>query len=136
MNVAPERVHKLKVKTVCLEHGKKDPNSRVAYELKPLSAFTSDPAVHEVCMMLGRGEVDQVSAQAAAWHLTDNLPWNQLVSKVKMRRLNGQVEMFFSPRHVQLAMQIVNVSKQRAAQRQASSDESPGETSDRLSAIQ
>ena len=43
MNVAPERVHKFKVKTVCLEHGKKDPNPRVPYALKPLREFTTDP---------------------------------------------------------------------------------------------
>ena len=126
-NVAPERANKIKVKTVCLEHGKKDPNPRIAYQLTPMKAFTSDPHVREVCSMLGRGEIDQVSAQAAAWHLTDNLSWNQLVRKVKIRHLDGRVEMFFSPRHIQRALKIVSVAKRRTDSHE---QKSPGETAE------
>ena len=50
-NVAPERVRKFKVGTVCLEHGKKDPNPRVPYELRPIESFTSNTKVHELCAM-------------------------------------------------------------------------------------
>ena len=39
-DVAPDRVGKIKVITVCLEHGKDDPNPRVPYELRPVDAFT------------------------------------------------------------------------------------------------
>ena len=124
-NVAPERVHKVKVNTVCLEHGKKDPNPRVAYELRPIQAFTTNPHVHEVCTMLGRGEIDQVSAQAAAWHLTDKLNWHQLARKIKVKHLNGTVEMYFSPLNMRRAMKIVQVAKQRAAKR--AKQKSPGE---------
>lgn len=130
-NVAPERVHKVKVQTVCLEHGKKDPNPRVKYELHPINAFTSDKHVHHVCSMLGRGEIDQVSAQAAAWHLTDKLSYRQLASKVKVKHLNGSVEMYFAPQHMQRASKIVQVAKQRAA-KLAEKEQSPGETAESL----
>ncbi len=116
-NVAAERVQKVKVKTVCLEHGKKDPNPRVAYEIKAIDSFTKDKQVHEVLNMLGRGEVDQVSAQAAAWHLTDGLTAQQLASKVKVKHLNGSVEMYFSPAQVRQASKIVEVAKHRAEKR-------------------
>ena len=33
-NVAPEKVGKFKVPTVCLEHGKHDPTPRVTYEIR------------------------------------------------------------------------------------------------------
>ena len=33
MSVAPEQVSKLKVTTVCLEHGKPDPNPKMAYKI-------------------------------------------------------------------------------------------------------
>ena len=40
-NVPAEKVGKIKVVTVCLEHGKIEPNSRVVYELRPIESFTS-----------------------------------------------------------------------------------------------
>ena len=111
MNVAAERVQKVKIKTVCLEHGKKDPNPRVPYEVQPIASFTDNAHVHEVLNMLGRGEVDQVSAQAATWHLTDGLSAKELAQKVKVKHLNGSVEMYFSPVHMQRANKIVEVAK-------------------------
>ena len=32
-----------------------------------------------------RGEIDQVSAQAATWHLTDGLTWDRLAQKIKKK---------------------------------------------------
>ncbi len=130
-NVAAERVRKVKVTTVCLEHGKKDPNPRVPYEIRPLKTFTSDANVQELCSMLGRGEIDQVSAQAAAWHMTDDLSYQQLASKVKVKHLNGSVEMYFSPKHMQRASKIVHVVKSRVAKK-ASKEKSVGELPEEL----
>ena len=77
-------------------------------------------------MLLGSGKIDQQSAQAAAWHLTDGLSWNALARKIKVKHLSGHVEMFFSPQHVRRAMQIVSVSKKRVAAKQAATQDSPG----------
>ena len=126
-NVAPERARKVKVRTVCLEHGKKDPNPRVKYEIKPLEAFTSNPHVHELCTMLGRGQLDQVSAQAAAWHLTDGMSYRQLASKVKTKHLNGTVDMYFNPRQLQQASKIVEYVKLKVAKQKSNTEVSPGE---------
>lgn len=130
-NVAPERVHKIKVKTVCLEHGKKDPNPRVPYELHPIKAFTSNAHVHELCAMLGRGEIDQVAAQAAAWHLTDDLSYQDLARKIKVKHLNGSVEMYFNPKQLQIASRIVQAVKVRV-EKSASQEKSPGEVPETL----
>lgn len=105
--VAPGAMKKAKVTTVCLEHGKKDPNPRVPYEIKPISSFTKDQRVHEVCKLLGSGKLDQHTAQAAAWHLTDGLSWNELAQKVKIKHLNGSTEMFFNQRQVASAARVV-----------------------------
>lgn len=113
-DVAPGKVGKIKLGTVCLEHGKEDPNPRIPYELKPIAEFTGNAAVHEVCRMLAQGELDQASAQAAAWHLTDNLSWQELAQKVGVKHLNGQVEMYFSPQQLQTAMRAVAVAVSRA----------------------
>lgn len=119
-NVGPDRVGKIKVQTVCLEHGKEDPNPRVPYELRPITSFTQKAELIEMCKMLGRGEIDQVSAQAAAWHLSDGLTWDQLAQKVKIRHLNGQTEMYFSSSQLQQAMQAVRAASERTR------DETPG----------
>jgi hypothetical protein len=130
-DVGPDRVGKIKVATVCLEHGKEDPNPRVAYELKPLEEFTDKPEVIEVCKMLGRGQLDQSTAQAAAWHLTDGLSWQQLAQKVRVKHLDGRLELYFSPGQLNLAMQAVQVAHHRTSQKGDQSPiKSPGEQAD------
>ncbi len=113
-NVGPEKTGKIKVTTVCLEHGKEDPNVRVPYTLVPLKSFKDDPQVYEICAMLGRGEIDQASAQAAAWHVTDKLSFEELAAKIGIKHLNGTTEPFFLPQQVARAMHIVREAGRRA----------------------
>ena len=113
-NVAPEKAGKIKVVTVCLEHGKEDPNPRIAYDLKPIESFTEDQEVIEVVKMLGRGEVDQHSAQAAAWHLACGMSFEALAAKIGKKHLSGAVEPYFSPLHVRRAAMMTKVAKERA----------------------
>ena len=113
-NVAPDAVGKIKVATVCLEHGKEDPKPRIEYQLKPIQSFTKNQKVVEVLMMLGRGEMPQEVAQAATWHLANNLSWEELAHKIKVKHLNGSVEYYFSRSQVALAMQVALAATRRA----------------------
>ena len=107
MRVAPEKQHKLKVTTVCLEHGKPDPNPKMAYKMIPAEQFTKDARVLGICKMLGYGMVAQNTAQAAAWHLTDNMSWQQLASKNRVEsKYTGNVP-FFSPFEIRQASAVV-----------------------------
>jgi len=124
-NVEPDKVGKLPVTSVCLEHGKPDPNPRMKYTIKPINALTDKPEVIEVCKMLARGEIDQASAQAAAWHLQDGLTWQQLAAKEKVHLSNGYVEMYFNRRNIALAMKATAVAAKRA--QDAAEQLSPGE---------
>ena len=117
MNVAADKVGKLKVPLVCLEHGKKDPNPRVKYEIKPIETFTENQRVAEICKMLGRREIPQNAAQAAAWNLANGVSWNELASKDRVRLLNGYTEKFFSPDELGLATRIVEEAARRASSR-------------------
>ena len=119
-SVAPESMRKLKVATVCLEHGKKDPHPRTPYEIRPLSDVTEDSQVAEVVKMLGRGEIDQVSAQAATWHLTDGLTWDRLAQKIKKKHHNGRVEMYFSAPYLLRALNIVEEADRRSGPTESS----------------
>ena len=93
--MAPERVAKLKVVSVCLEHGKKDPNPQVAYDLVPLESFVKDAKVIELVKMLGRGEIDRRAAQAAAWHQANQLSWQELADKIGAKHISGATEPYF-----------------------------------------
>lgn len=108
MRIAPEKQLKVKVTTVCLEHGKPDPNPKMAYKMIPAEQFTSDPRVIGICKMLGNNLVTQNTAQAAAWHLTDNLSWQQLASKNRVEsKYTGNVS-FFNRYELRQALMLVS----------------------------
>jgi hypothetical protein len=115
-NVAPEKVGKIKVATVCLEHGKRDPNPRVPYEIKPIEQFTKNQEVIEICKMLGRGELPQNTAQAAAWHAANGLSWEELARKNRVKLMNGYTEKYFTPQEITTAMRAVGEAARRAEQ--------------------
>jgi hypothetical protein len=126
LNVDPGFIGKAKVTSVCLEHGKPEPTAKMKYTIKPITALTDKPEVAEVCKMLVRGEIDQASAQAAAWHLQDGLTWEQLATKEKVRLSNGYVEMYFNRANLALAMQATKAAAERA---KSETIASPGEIS-------
>jgi hypothetical protein len=112
-NVAPGKVEKLKVNTVCLEHGKPEPTPRMAYKMVPIESFTTKPEVIELCKLVGTGKIPQSAAQAAAWHFTDGMSWQQLAQKVGVQHLIGPSEPYFSPVDIQAGMRIAAETLQR-----------------------
>jgi hypothetical protein len=101
----PQGVAHFKVPTVCLEHGKAEPRSSMAYQVKPIESFTDRPAVKELCCMLGAGQIDQRTAQAATWHLNNDLSWEQLAGK-RTRHANGSSQPYFTPKELMVAVQV------------------------------
>jgi len=114
MRVAPEKTRKMSVATVCLEHGKPDPNPRMAYKIVPLEEVSKDPSVKLLCEALGNSLVTQNSAQAAAWHLMDKMSWQELAAKNRSEsRYTGNVR-WFSPLELKTAMMVVSEVKRMA----------------------
>ncbi|MEE8452952.1 MAG: hypothetical protein V3R99_13585 [Thermoguttaceae bacterium] len=122
-NVAPEKVGKLKVTTVCLEHGKREPQPAMKYEIKPIESFTDKPEVHQLCRMLGTGQISQRAAQVAAWHLNNDMSWQELAAK-RLKHANGTSRPYFAPHELQGGMQISAMATKLAEQQHRS----PGET--------
>jgi hypothetical protein len=117
-NVPPEKVGKFNVTTVCLEHGKGEPNERIPYEIKPLESVTSRPAVVELCRTLGTGQINQRAAQAAAWFLNNDMTWQELAAK-RYKHANGTMgESYFSPEQIQTGMQLAKASLKVAEEKQ------------------
>jgi hypothetical protein len=115
-NIDAGRARKLKTVSVCLEHGKPEPAPRVPYELAPLARYTTDRAVIEVVNKLGQGQIDQPAAQAAAWHLTDRIGWQELASQTRIEHLDGTSEPMFTAAQLDRARQLVESAVRLAAQ--------------------
>ena len=114
MRIPPERMKKMALTTVCLEHGKPDPNPKMAYKIVPLQQFTKDPSVHVLCEALGKKMVTQNTAQAAAWHMLDNVSWNELAQKNRVEsKYTGNVR-WFNAFELKTAMAVVNEAKRIA----------------------
>src|SRR4029453_10533406 len=102
--IGPDKVTKIKFVAVCLDHGLKDPSPRVEYKLVPIEEYAKEPAVTEVIKLMVAGKLDQHSAQAAAWHLQNGLAWEELAQKVGVKHLDGSIEAYFAPVHLQRAL--------------------------------
>ena len=115
-NVPAEKVAQFKVETVCLEHGKKDPRPAIPYEIRPIESLSSRPAVQELCKLLGLGGIDQRAAQAAAWHLNNDMTWEELNAK-EIPHLSGPNEPYFTQDQLRTAVSLANTAIDQAAQR-------------------
>jgi len=115
-NIAPEKVGQFRVPVVCLEHGKGEPRAAVPYEIRPIESFTDKVGVRELCAMLGSGQISQRAAQAAAWHLSDDMSWEQLAAK-RLRYANGASQPYFTRQEIQAGMQIAGAAVRTAEKR-------------------
>ena len=113
MNVAPEKVSKFKVTTVCLEHGKSEPRAAIPYKIVPIEQFTQKKEVHELCKMLGYGKMPQRVAQVAAWALNNDMSWQALAAK-RIEHANGTWQPYFHPMEIRAAMQVARRHRQNA----------------------
>jgi hypothetical protein len=116
-SIPPQKTRVLRVTTVCLEHGKPEPSSRHPYKLAAVESFSSDPKLAIVLESLGRGELSQKVAQAAAWHLSNGLSWEQLAAE-KIDHAGGVPdEPYFTPSELMAAQRVVAIATQQAAAR-------------------
>ncbi len=113
LNIEPEQLIEMKLDTVCLEHGKREPKPRNTYELCPVEEVTSAPGVSELLARLGAGAIDQRACQAAAWHLASGMSWSDLAAK-RIERLNAESEPYFMSGELEAAADAVEqVQKSR-----------------------
>ncbi len=125
MRVQPDKPNKLTVATLCLEHGKLDPNPRMKYKVVRLEEVNDSPVVAELCKALASGRVGQNTAQAAAWHVANGLTWEELVRKPRVISEYTGVEMFFSRFEVDAAIRLTSLANAEAEKNQAYQSETP-----------
>lgn len=114
-SVPPGSVVRLPVNTVCLEHGRATPSSRMEYRIFPVSRFSRDPALPQLLAHVASGKVPQKAAQAAAWHLASGKSWKDL-SEMKFRRVGSLPDTpHFRRNDLTLAQKLVEKSQAMAA---------------------
>ncbi|MBS0262027.1 MAG: hypothetical protein JSS02_08715 [Planctomycetes bacterium] len=104
---------KIPLATVCLSHGKPDPRARIKYQLVKLEDYSDDPVLHETLKLFAAGVVDTETAQAAAWHLTDHLSWEELRMK-QIEPFSFEPVYYFSEGKVDAALQLVRQAQANA----------------------
>jgi hypothetical protein len=106
----------IRVPTVCLEYGKREPTPRMPYRLEPLAKVSEDPAVALVLGGLASGHLTQKVAQAAAWHLSSGRTWEQLAAEV-IDRAGGDPDLpVFTAAELAAARKAVEVAERLAAE--------------------
>lgn len=95
LRIPPGKMRKVAATTVCLEHGKPEPNPRIEYRMMPITDYTSDTRLHTLCAKVGTGEIKQNTGQAIAWNLANNLSWERLAKENRVEsRYLGNIRRF------------------------------------------
>lgn len=114
-SVAPDKIGKIDVPLLCLEHGKKDPTSSKPYKMVPVTDAVDRPAVIELLKAFGRGELHHGAAQAAAWNLNNDLSWPFLQAKLGGTRRDIYRPPYFSRNELQAGFAYAKESHRLAA---------------------
>lgn len=124
-SVPPGKVVRIPVKTVCLEHGRPTPASRMEYRIFPVERFSKDRALFELLTTVANGKTSQKVVQATAWHMASDKSWKQLAA-MKFRRLGGLPDIpEFTQSQLAAARKLAEKSQVLADQKRQSKDDSP-----------
>ncbi len=113
MNIPAEQVRDIKVACVCLEHGKPDPRPTIPYEMVPLESVSKNPALGAMLREFGTGKYSQHVAQAAAWHLNNEMSWERLAKIDGSMIAIGVHDPYFTKQDLQDARGLVASAEKR-----------------------
>ncbi|MCX7422244.1 MAG: hypothetical protein NT013_22240 [Planctomycetia bacterium] len=108
-SVPPDRIVRVAYRSVCLEHGKTEPAPRMSYTIGRVQDFRDDPVLEEVLKMVASGQLDEQSAQAATWHVTDKMSWEQLATK-SIPHIGRPATPYFTPQQIARAQSIFSTA--------------------------
>ncbi|MDA1015347.1 MAG: hypothetical protein O3A00_12965 [Planctomycetota bacterium] len=120
-SIPPQQTVRVQYGSVCLNHGLPVPRPSANYQLMPPEQYTSDANLQELLYIVASGKIDQKSAQAAAWHLTDKMSWQELANKT-IKRLGGlPPQRYFTLLELRRAQLAVSVAVDQAGKRKPTS---------------
>jgi hypothetical protein len=95
-SVPPDTTLRVPYQSVCLEHGKADPDPTIHYQVIPVSQYTQDPQLAALLSLVGTQKIDHAVAQAAAWHLANKMSWDELAAK-RSTEIGFEAYAYFTP---------------------------------------
>lgn len=122
-SVPADRVVRVAYRSVCLEHGKPEPTSRMTYRIGKVEEFSSDPVLEETLKLVASGQLDPQAGQAATWHITDKMSWEQLAAK-SIPHIGRAATPYFSAATLARAQNIHVAAVTRANDREENSKKS------------
>jgi hypothetical protein len=97
----------------------------MTYEVIPLDSYTDNLVLQELLKMYGSGRIDQPAAQAAAWHLTDKMSWQDLANKQIEHLGGGPPTPYFTYEQLLGGQQLVAQAAARARERAKQEEQNP-----------
>lgn len=122
-SIPPEKTVQLEIQSVCLDHGKKTPTSKMIYELRPIEEHAKDPALVALFENVDMRSGSRPAIQAAAWNIQNGLPLQQLLRET----ISGRHETYGTGNHLLNAQQLITASRQVAKEGNSPS-ETPAQT--------
>ena len=106
-SVPPDKIVRVEYSSVCLEHGKREPTSGMRYRPVQVEQYSKDPVLKELLARVGNKEIDSEAAQAAAWHVCNDMSWEQLATKKRGVRGANKHTPYFSGNAISSARTVV-----------------------------
>jgi len=116
-SIPPERVVVMPYRSVCLEHGKKEPRPKMKYRLIRTEDYTNDETLVALLEIVAHRNVNRKAAQALAWHINNKMSWRQLANKSIKHVGGARPTPYFTRAELFAAQQLLAMSKARAIQR-------------------
>jgi hypothetical protein len=111
-NIAPEKIVRVDVPLLCLDHGLEEPSSSNPYAIRPIENFVKDPALIAIVAEYANGNLPVGAAQAAVWNVNSGVGWDELASKLTGTKRNVNRAPYFSRDEILGAMAIVAEARQ------------------------
>jgi hypothetical protein len=124
--VAAGETIRLPVTSVCLEYGKPTPNAKLRYVIMPVEQYSRNSVFHKLLPLFTKTKISQRVAQAAAWHVANDLSWAEL-SSILNSRSSVPVPLFTS-NDLRLAQALVEKATLEAAKKEDVGSANPTST--------
>lgn len=112
-SIAPQKMKSIPYNSVCLEHGKTEPMSKMHYVPVPLEEVAETPEEEQLLIGIARSPQSTKAMQAAAWHIFNDMSWQELAAK-EVNHANRPNSPYFTRGELMMAQQIVGESQRRA----------------------
>jgi len=122
-SVPADKVVRVAYRAVCLEHGKPEPSSRMTYRIGKVEEFSDNPVLEETLKLVASGQLDPQAGQAATWHITDKMSWEQLAAK-SIPHIGRPATPYFSAETLRRAQNIHVAAVARVKERQEKNEKS------------